>query len=103
MICIRSDIVQVMEAINRYIANPSGAHWKIVKRILKYIRGISNIAVYYRGLEFIIKGYMDSYFVGELDKKKYTYGSSCKLDFKIVNCSAFIYNRSRIYGSYTSL
>ena len=65
---------QAMGAVSRYIANPSGEHWMAVKRILRYIRGTSDIALCYGGSEFTVRGYVDSDFPGDLDKRKSTTG-----------------------------
>ena len=56
------------------MTNPGGEHRITVKRILRYIRGTSNVALCYRGSEFIVKGYVDSDFTGDLDKRKSTTG-----------------------------
>ncbi|KAH9660405.1 hypothetical protein KPL70_024186 [Citrus sinensis] len=74
MICTRPDIAQAVGAVNRYMANPGGEHWITVKRILKYIKRISNVALCYGGSEFTVKGYVDSDFAGDLDKRKSTTG-----------------------------
>ena len=50
------------------MVNPSEEHWKTVKRILRYIRGSSNVALCYGGSKFTVKGYMDSDFAGDLKK-----------------------------------
>ncbi|KAH9668961.1 Integrase catalytic domain-containing protein [Citrus sinensis] len=63
MICTRPDIAQAV-----------GAHWIIVKRILRYIRGTSDVALCYGGSEFTVRGYVDSDFAGDLDKRKSTTG-----------------------------
>ena len=47
MICTRSDIAQAVGAVSRYMANPGGEHWITVKRILRYIRGTSDVALCY--------------------------------------------------------
>ncbi|KAH9745510.1 hypothetical protein KPL70_004098 [Citrus sinensis] len=70
----RLDIAQAMGAVSPYMANPSGKHWKTVKRILRYIRGTSDVALCYGGLEFTVRGYVDSDFAGDLDKRKSTTG-----------------------------
>ena len=54
------------------MANPCGEHWIIVKRILRYIRGTSDVALCYGGSEFTVRGYVDSDFAGDLDKRKST-------------------------------
>ncbi|KAH9681067.1 Integrase catalytic domain-containing protein [Citrus sinensis] len=73
-ICTRPDIAQAVGAVSRYMANPSGEHWITVKRILRYIRGTSDVALCYGGSEFTVRGYVDSDFAGDLDKRKSTTG-----------------------------
>ena len=72
MIYTRSDITEVVGAVNRYTTNPSGKHWKTVKGILRYIRGTLDVALYYGGLEFTIRGYGNLDFVEDFDKRKST-------------------------------
>ncbi|KAK9200365.1 hypothetical protein WN944_015562 [Citrus x changshan-huyou] len=74
MICTRPDIAQAVGAVSRYMANPGGEHWISVKRILRYIRGTSDVALCYGGSEFTVRGYVDSDFAGDLDKRKSTTG-----------------------------
>ena len=68
MISTRPDIAQAVKVVSRYMTNPSEEHWKTVKRILRYIRGSSNVALCYGGSKFTVKGYMDSDFAGDLKK-----------------------------------
>ena len=54
--------------------NPRNEHWNAIKRILRYIKGTSKAVLCYGGSEFTIKAYVDSNFVGDLDKRKSTTG-----------------------------
>ncbi|KAH9651792.1 hypothetical protein KPL70_026888 [Citrus sinensis] len=74
MICTRPDIAQAVGAVSRYMANPGGEHWIAVKRILRYIRGTSDVALCYGESEFTVRGYVDSDFARDLDKRKSTTG-----------------------------
>ena len=74
MICTRPDIAQAVGAVSRYMANPGGEHWNIVKKILRNIRGTSDAGLCYGGSDFIVKGYVDSDFASDLDKRKSTIG-----------------------------
>ena len=110
MICIRPDIAQAVGTISRHMSNPGREHWKTVKRILRYIRGTSFIALYYGGSKVVVRVYVDSDFGRDLDKKKSTTGNvfntyrrSYKLCFKPAGCGGFIYNRSSIHGNHISL
>ncbi|KAE8665844.1 Retrovirus-related Pol polyprotein from transposon TNT 1-94 [Hibiscus syriacus] len=74
MICTRPDIAQAVGVVSRYMANPGKEHWNIVKRILRYIKGTSNVALCYGGSNLLINGYVDSHFAEDLDKSKSTTG-----------------------------
>jgi len=74
MICTRPYIAQAMGVVSRFMASPGQEHWNIVKRILRCVRGTSDAALCFRGSEFIVKGYVNSDFAGNLDKRKSTIG-----------------------------
>ena len=74
MICTRPDIAQVVGAVSRYMANPGGEHSIAVKRTQRYIKETSDVALCYGGSEFTVRGYVDSDFAGDLDKRKSTTG-----------------------------
>ncbi|KAH9743311.1 hypothetical protein KPL70_003257 [Citrus sinensis] len=67
-------IAQLVGAISRYMANPGGEHWINVKRILEYIKRTSDVALCYGGSEFTVRGYVNSDFAEDLDKRKSTTG-----------------------------
>ena len=66
MICTRPDIAHAVGVVSRYMANPGREHWNAVKRILRYIKGTSDVALCYGGLDFIVRGYVDSDYAGDL-------------------------------------
>jgi len=74
MICTRPDIAQVVGAVSRYMANPGIEHWNTIKRILRYIKGTSDVALCYGGSGFTVRGYVDLDFAGNLEKRKSTTG-----------------------------
>ena len=45
MICTRPDIAQAVAVVSRFMADPGKEHWNVVKRILRYIKGTSNVAL----------------------------------------------------------
>nr|KYP59657.1 hypothetical protein KK1_015093 [Cajanus cajan] len=55
----------------RFQVNPKESHMKVVKRILKYLRGTMNVGLWYpKRVSLSMIGYLDSDYVGcRLDKK----------------------------------
>ncbi|KAE8688623.1 hypothetical protein F3Y22_tig00110962pilonHSYRG00058 [Hibiscus syriacus] len=80
MICTRPYIAQAVGVVSRYMANPGKEHWNIVKRILRYIKGTSNVALCFGGSNLLINGNVDSDYAGDLDKSKSTTGYVFKVD-----------------------
>ncbi|GKA65360.1 retrovirus-related pol polyprotein from transposon TNT 1-94 [Tanacetum coccineum] len=74
MICTRPDIAYAVGVVSRYMAEPGKEHWEDVKRILRYIKGTSDVALYFVELDLIVKGYVDSDYACDLDGSKSTTG-----------------------------
>jgi len=67
----RPDIMFVVCLCARYQANPKESHFKVAKRILKYLKGTTNVGIWYPSYSLIhLIGYSNSDFAG------------CKLDLK---------------------
>ena len=56
MICTRPDIAQAVGMVSQYMVNLGREHWSAIKRILKYVKGTSNVALCYGGSKFIVGG-----------------------------------------------
>jgi len=67
----RPDIMFVVCLCARYQANPKESHFKVAKRILKYLKGTTNVGLWYPSDSPIhLIGYSDSDFAGfKLDRK----------------------------------
>ncbi|RDX85720.1 hypothetical protein CR513_33050, partial [Mucuna pruriens] len=74
MICTRPDFAQAVGVVSKFMGNPGGEHWNAIKRILRYIKGTSGVALCYGGSELLVRGYVDSDFAGDVDKRKSTTG-----------------------------
>lgn len=74
MICTRPDIAQAVGVVSRYMVNLGKEHWNAVKRVLRYIKGTTYVALCYGGLDFTVRGYVDSNYASDLDKSKSTTG-----------------------------
>ena len=58
MMCIRLDICFVVSMVSRYQSNLGPTHWKIVKRISRYLKGIIDYSLCYEGNNLQLKGYI---------------------------------------------
>ncbi|XP_052181870.1 secreted RxLR effector protein 161-like [Diospyros lotus] len=73
MISTRPDIAYGVSLVSRFMCNPSKEHWSAVKWVLRYLKGSVN-----KGLVFgsnaenssSIKGFCDSDFAADLDKRR---------------------------------
>lgn len=72
MICTIPNIAQVVGVISRFMADLGREHESVVKRILRYIKRTSGVALCFEGSKFIVTGYVDSDFVGDHDKREST-------------------------------
>ena len=74
MICTRPDIAHAVGVVSRYMAEPGREHWEAVKRIFRYLKGTSDVALCYGESGLTVKGYVDSDYAGDLDGSKSTTG-----------------------------
>jgi hypothetical protein len=71
----RSDIMQAVSLISRFMQSPSKIHFGATKRILRYLRGTSNFGIWYTSIDnFWLVGYTDSNWAGFFDDRKSTSG-----------------------------
>uniref|UniRef100_A0A2N9GZ66 Integrase catalytic domain-containing protein n=1 Tax=Fagus sylvatica TaxID=28930 RepID=A0A2N9GZ66_FAGSY len=70
MLCTRSDICFVVRLVSRFQSNPGPAHWKVVKRILRYLRETADYMLCYHGRDLCLRGYSDADWAGDLDGHK---------------------------------
>jgi len=72
MVCMRPDIAQVVGTVSQFLSNPSREHWNAVKWILRYLHGIVDIKLCFRGDKPNLVEYSDSDMAGDIDSKKST-------------------------------
>ena len=75
MVCILPDISHAIRVESRSLANPGKAHWEAVKCIFRYLRGTSKVCLSFRGSKPSLEGYTESDMAGDLDCRKYTFGT----------------------------
>ncbi|XP_060183055.1 secreted RxLR effector protein 161-like [Lycium barbarum] len=67
----RSDIVFCEGLCARFESNPNESHLKVLQRILRYLKGTSDLGLCYtKGRSFNLVGYADAHYVGYLVDKK---------------------------------
>lgn len=73
MIGTRPDIAYGVSLVSRFMSKPSKEHWSAVKWILRYLQGSVNKGLVYSSNpreSICIKGYCDSDFAADLDKRR---------------------------------
>jgi len=74
-LCTRPDLSFVTGVLGRYQSNPGIDHWKMVKKVVRYVRGTTGLMLTYRKSESLeTEGYSDSDFAGDVDDRKSTSG-----------------------------
>ena len=69
----RPDLLLSVGIVSRYMEEPSYSHWKVLKRILRYIRGTISLGLYYTKLNnYELVGYSDSDWCEDVDDRKST-------------------------------
>jgi len=75
MVCRRPNLSQAVSIISRYMHDPRKGHWEAVKWVLRYINGTIAVGLVFEkdftGKQECIR-YVDSYYAGELDKRRST-------------------------------
>ena len=78
MVCTRPDIAQAVGVLSRFMSNPGKEHWSAVKRVLRYLRGTSDLSLCYGGMatgdELDVIGFVDADWGGDLDSRRSTSG-----------------------------
>ena len=74
MVCTRPDIAHAVGVFSRYMANPGKEHWKVVKWLLRYLRGTSSTSLCFSKGKVTLQGIVNSDLGGDMDSIKSTSG-----------------------------
>ena len=67
----RPDIAFAVGNVARFSSSPTTRHWTGVKRILRYLKGTSNLGLHYlNSVDEDLVGYSDSDWAGDLDDRR---------------------------------
>ncbi|KAK4409369.1 hypothetical protein Sango_0009900 [Sesamum angolense] len=72
MHCSRPDIAFV-------VCNPSIEHWKGIRRVFGYLKGIANLGFLYNIFPAVLESYSDASWITSIGNNKSTSGWSCIL------------------------
>ena len=65
MVCTRPDIAHPVGVVSKFMSRPGKQHWKAVKWILGYLKGLSNTCLCFIGASLKLQGYVDADFAGD--------------------------------------
>ena len=68
MMCTIPNICFVVGMVSKYQSNLGPTHWKVVKRILRYLKETVDYSLCYQGYDLYLRGYTDVDWGGDLDE-----------------------------------
>jgi hypothetical protein len=82
----RPDLMYVVSLISRFMESPKDSHWKVGKRILRYVAGTIDYGLWYtHSQDCTLIGYTDSDFAGSIDDRKSTSGYAFHLGTSLIS------------------
>uniref|UniRef100_A0A3Q7GEA4 Reverse transcriptase Ty1/copia-type domain-containing protein n=1 Tax=Solanum lycopersicum TaxID=4081 RepID=A0A3Q7GEA4_SOLLC len=90
------DLAHAVSVVSRFMGQPGREHWQAVKRILRYLRGTSDVGLIYGGdTQCFVTGYSDSDYAGDVDTRRSMIGY---LEGNFATYSDFVYYGNGVYG-----
>jgi hypothetical protein len=66
----RPDISYAVSKLSRFTSNPGDGHWKVLERVLHYLRGATSFGIHYSGYPPALEKYSDSIWISDADETK---------------------------------
>ena len=88
MMCTRIDVCHAVDLVSRFQVNPDFAHWKIVKRIFRYLKETADYMLYYQALDMRLVSYSDADWGDDPDERKFTSGCALLLNGGVITWSS---------------
>lgn len=66
------DLAYAVNKLSRYTSNPSVEHWKMITKVLRYLRYTHDFRLHYIIYIIVIKGYNDVNWISGVKDSKYT-------------------------------
>lgn len=74
----RPDLMFVVSLITRYMGQPTELHLQTTKKVLRYLRGTTNLGIFYKkGGNDKLVAFIDSDYAGDLEDRKHRGMYSC--------------------------
>jgi Reverse transcriptase (RNA-dependent DNA polymerase) len=103
----RPDLTFAVNKASQFMANPTDAHWQLVKRILRYVKGTLSHGLHFTSAtDLALHAYYDVDWAGCLDDRRSTTGFAIFLGPNLISWSAkkqSIVSRSSTEAEYRSL
>ena len=72
-VCTCLDIAFVVSVLGRYLSDLGQSHWKVAKKVLRYLQGTKDLMLTYRRTDTLeVVGFSDSNYASCVDDKKST-------------------------------
>ncbi|KAH9762289.1 hypothetical protein KPL70_000762 [Citrus sinensis] len=91
MVCTRANIAYAVSVVSRFMSNPGKLHWDAVKWVMRYLKGTLDHGLMYGKSKHEVcevRGYVDSDFAGDLDRRKSISGYLFMLDSCLISWKA---------------
>ena len=72
--CNRPNIAYAVSKLSRYISNPGEDHWKVIVRVLRYLKYTLNYGLNYTRYLAVLEGYSDANWISDTKDSKSTSG-----------------------------
>jgi hypothetical protein len=79
MIATRPDLAYPISVVSQHMARPGSMHWMAVKRIMRYLKGTSDVKLCLGGQDIVLSGHCDADYAGDTSDRRSTTGYMFKV------------------------
>jgi hypothetical protein len=90
MLCTLSNISQVVSVVSRFLPNPVKEYCEVVEWILRYLKGTIDICLSFGGDTCPLHDFVESNYVGDIDRRRSNIGYLFKIYGVLVNCRSML-------------